>query len=374
MKKIAIISTHPIQYNAPLFKLLTERKKIEIKVFYTWENSKDKIYDQKFGKEIKWDIPILEGYNFSFVKNISQNQGSHHFKGIVNPSLNQEIEEWKADAILVYGWNFDSHLKAMKYFKGKIPVYFRGDSTILEESKNLKTLMRRIWLKYIYHFVDYAFYVGTNNKNYFLKHGLNEKQLLFAPHAIDNERFFDNTGEYSKKAKQWRTELGFNEEDKIIIFIGKFEKKKNPLIIIEAAKHFETDKNIKFLFVGNGQMETEMKQNSGKNVYFLPFQNQSVMPIVYRLGNILCLPSSYNETWGLVVNEALACGLQIIASSKVGCAVDLINNETGIIFESENIENLIETIKKISNSKNFFSNSIIKNYSFYQIATIFEKI
>jgi len=374
MKKLAIITTHPIQYNAPLFKLLSQRNKIAIKVFYTWEHSEEKVFDKKFGQEIKWDIPLLEGYEYVFVKNTSKHQSSHHFKGIINPTLNNEIMEWEADAILVYGWNFDSHLKAMKYFKGKIPVYFRGDSTILDESKNLKTLMRRIWLKYIYHFVDYAFYVGTNNKNYFLKHGLNEKQLLFAPHAIDNERFFDNTGEYSKKAKQWRQELGFKEEDKIIIFIGKFEKKKNPLIIIESAKHFETDKNIKFLFVGNGQLETEMKQNFGKNVYFLPFQNQSVMPIVYRLGNILCLPSSYNETWGLVVNEALACGLQIIASSKVGCAVDLINNETGIIFESEKIENLIEAIKKISNSKNFFSNSIIKNYSFYQIATIFEKI
>ena len=58
MKNLAIITTHPIQYNAPLFKLISERNKIKIKVFYTWEQSEDKIFDKIFGREIKWDIPL----------------------------------------------------------------------------------------------------------------------------------------------------------------------------------------------------------------------------------------------------------------------------------------------------------------------------
>ena len=135
MRNLAIITSHPIQYNAPLFKLISERKKIKIKVFYTWEQSKEKVFDEKFGKEINWDIPLLEGYDYTFVKNISKKPNSGSFKGVINPTLNKEIENWKADAILVFGWNHHSHFKAMRYFKGKIPVYFRGDSTLLMKSQ-----------------------------------------------------------------------------------------------------------------------------------------------------------------------------------------------------------------------------------------------
>ena len=68
-RRIAIITTHPIQYNAPLFQLLAERNIVSIKVFYTWEQSKDGEYDPDFGQHRNWDIPLLAGYDFEFVKN-----------------------------------------------------------------------------------------------------------------------------------------------------------------------------------------------------------------------------------------------------------------------------------------------------------------
>ncbi|MGN6533252.1 MAG: glycosyltransferase family 1 protein, partial [Ginsengibacter sp.] len=84
--RLAIITTHPIQYNAPLFSLLAKRNTINIKVFYTWGEKvlQDK-FDPGFGKNINWDIPLLEGYDFQFVSNISADPGSHHFGGIDNP-------------------------------------------------------------------------------------------------------------------------------------------------------------------------------------------------------------------------------------------------------------------------------------------------
>ncbi len=377
MKKLAIIITHPIQYYSPLFKLISERNKIKIKVFYTWEQSQEKVFDKKFGKEIKWDIPLLKGYDYTFVKNIAKKQGSGHFKGVINPTLIKEIENWEADAVLVFGWNHQSHFKAMRYFKSKIPIYFRGDSTLLDEKNEIKTILRRIWLKFVYRYIDYAFYVGTNNKKYYLKHGKKEKQLFFAPHAIDNERFSDENNKHTEEAKKWRLELGYKEKDIVIIFVGKFEQKKDPLIVIEAAKKL---KNINFLFVGNGELEQEMKKKAFnlKNILFLPFQNQSKIPIVYRLGNIFILPSKGpNETWGLGVNEAMACGLPIIVSDKVGCAADLVNNETnGYVFKSENLDDLINKIMELKeNHKNFGINSkiIIENWSFSEIAKTIEQ-
>jgi glycosyltransferase involved in cell wall biosynthesis len=347
LKKLAIITTHPIQYNAPIFKLLAERKNIQVKVFYTWENSKEGVFDKKFNQTIKWDIPLLDGYEYEFVKNTSKDQGSHRFRGIINPGLNKQIENWGANAILVYGWRFHSHFNAIRYFKGKIPVYFRGDSIILNQKPGLKTILRHIWLTYVYHFIDYALYVGTNNKNYFLKHGLSESQLIFVPHAIDNERFADKDGGFEKTAKKWRIDLGFMEDDLVFLFAGKFEKKKNPMFFINAARKLLKEPKVKFLLVGNGELENNMKKNSTENVIFLSFQNQSVMPVVYRLGDVFTLPSDGpDETWGLSVNEAMACGKAVLTSDMVGCTPDLVKiGENGFVFKANDFDDFIEKIQ-----------------------------
>lgn len=374
MKKLAVIITHPIQYYSPLFKLINERGKIRLKVFYTWSQSEKTMYDEKFGREIKWDIPLLEGYEYSFVKNTSKNPGSGTFRGVINPGLISEIENWQADAVLVFGWNHQSHFKAMRYFKGRIPVYFRGDSTLIDEKPGFKTFLRRKWLCFVYRYIDFAFFVGQNNKAYFLKHGLKEKQLIFAPHAIDNARFYDKTGEYTSKATTRRKEIGLSEKDTVFLFVGKFESKKNPLLLIKAARELP---EYKFLFVGNGVLEPQMRQEAGDNCYFLPFQNQSTMPVVYRLGDVFVLPSQGpGETWGLAVNEAMACGKPILVSDKTGCAPDLVKTAVnGYIFQSGNIRDLKEKITLFADNLNNLgqkSSERISDWSFEHIAKAIE--
>jgi glycosyltransferase involved in cell wall biosynthesis len=263
LEKLAIITTHPIQYNAPMFALLAVRAKVKIKVFYTWGKSvlKHK-FDPGFGKNISWDIPLLEGYEFSFIQNIAVDPGSHHFKGIDNPTLIAEIKNWKADAILVYGWNFKSHLKCLRYFHKKIPVYFRGDS-ILSGQQHLKSMLRKIVLKWVYSHVDFAFYVGTENKKYFLEVGLKNSQLVFAPHAVDNQRFTDEIGYYEDEAAQWRKQLGILPGELVIVYAGKLESIKNLdwLINIVLKKR---DLTIKLILVGNGPLEKKTERKNLK--------------------------------------------------------------------------------------------------------------
>ncbi len=167
MKKIAVVTTHPIQYYAPWFKLLAQRKNVEVKVFYTWSQSAEEVKDNIFGKTIKWDIPLLEGYNYEFIENLSKNPGTHHKNGIDCPELIGKITKWKPDAVLIFGWYLKSHLEAMKFFTGKIPVWFRGDSTLLDDKLGLRQVLRKYFLTYIYRFIDKAFYVGSQNKAYF---------------------------------------------------------------------------------------------------------------------------------------------------------------------------------------------------------------
>ena len=381
MKNLAIITTHPIQYYAPLFRLLTQRGKINVKVFYTWgEEAKGKIFDPGFGAMRSWDIPLLEGYSYEFVKNISKSPGSSHFGGIVNPDIIERIKVFNADALLVFGWAFNSHLKVVRHFKGIIPVYFRGDSTLLDEAPgfSLKKCARRLFLKWVYRNIDKAFYVGTNNKAYYKVHGLKEKQLVYAPHAIDNDRFDDKDGKYNEAAIQWKKELNISGNAMVVLFAGKLEGKKNPLFLIEAAKLL---RQFHFIIIGNGILEDEIKQQAInlKNVTVMPFQNQSMMPIVYRLADIFVLPShGPGETWGLALNEAMACEKIVVASNKCGGAIDLISEGKNGFVISPNSKAFIYALEKISQDEMLIasggkmSKEIIRQFSFSHIATEIE--
>lgn len=345
-KRLAIITSHPIQYNAPLFRLMNQSAtNYTIKVFYTLSQAEEKVFDKEFGRTVTWDIPLLEGYEYTFVKNTSKTPGSNHFNGIVNPTLNREIEEWKADAVLVFGWSYRSHLKALRHFHKKIPVLFRGDSTLLDEPPgfSIKKTARRLFLKWIYSYVDAALYVGSAGKEYFLKHGLKQDQLLFGPHAVDNLRFSNENSEYSQKSQEWRAGLGIGETDVVFLFAAKLIEKKDPELLIKAFIALSKP-NIWLIIVGNGALEKGLKEKyrSNPSIIFIDFKNQSEMPVVYRLGDVFVLPSKGpGETWGLAINEAMACGRAVIASDKGGCSYDLIVNEqNGYVFENGNIKSL----------------------------------
>jgi glycosyltransferase involved in cell wall biosynthesis len=373
LKKIAIITTHPIQYNAPLFAMLSKRGLIDIKVFYTWgKDVLNKKYDPGFNKIIEWDIPLLEGYEYTFVNNIALNPGSHHFKGIDNPTLIDEVKNWGASAVLVYGWSFKSHWKAIRFFNKKIRVYFRGDSTLIDENKGLKQFVRRMVLKYVYSKIDKAFYAGAANKAYFKKMGLNEKQLLFMPHAIENDRF-SPTNENVEAGQKLRQGLDIPADALVFLFVGKLEPKKQPGFLIESFVALKAD-NAYLIIAGSGELENSLLNTYASNSFikFMGFQNQHQMPAVYHCCDVFVLPSKGpNETWGLAINEAMAAGKAIIASNKCGASYDLIENDkNGFVFKSDNFNSLTTTL-------NFFVNNVtaaklmgeassemIKEYSF----------
>jgi len=369
--KLAIISTHPIQYYAPVFKLLHERGQVELKVFYTWGEDSQKSHDPGFNKTVKWDISLLDGYPYEWVKNTSTIPGSHNFKGIVNPELPKQIEAYKPDAILIYGWAYNGHLKAIRYFKNKVPVFFRGDSTLLNEQKGIKCFLKSIFLKWVYSHIHHAFYVGTNNKAYFKRYGLKENQLSYAPHAIDNARF---QTDHLQQAKELRASLNITDDDILILYAGKFEHVKNIKTLVSAFANI-TQPNVYLLLVGNGVDEPDLvsyaKTNGIKRLHFLNFVNQSYIPAVYQAADIYCLPS-ISESWGLAVNEAMACNKAVLVSNKVGCAIDLVfPEENGDIFEAANVDDLTKKLTQLINKgKNGllqmgeYSQQIIKNWDF----------
>jgi glycosyltransferase involved in cell wall biosynthesis len=117
---------------------------------------------------------------------------------------------------------------------------------------------------------------------------------------------------------------------------------KNPYFILELAQAC-VSLPISFVMVGDGHLKEDLQKCSkgSGNVLFLDFQNQSVMPAVYRMGDVFIMPS-VSETWGMGVNEAMACGRPVMASEKVGCAADLVlENKTGITFGAGDTEKCV---------------------------------
>lgn len=369
--RLAIITTHPVQYYAPLFQKLQDNGRIAFKVFYTAGAPDAVKFDKGFKKNVGWDISLLDGYDYEWVANISTMPGSDHFRGIVNPGLISQIYAFKPDAVLVYGWAYDSHLKVMRHFKHRIPVIFRGDSTLLDNQNPVKTILRHLVLKWIYNNIDYALYAGSNNKNYFKKLGIADKQLIFMPHAVDNNRYAANR---EIEAKLLRQKLGIGDTEIIILFAGKFENKKDPYLLLQAFKALNFS-NAHLLMAGNGELEGKLKLEAGSahKIHFMDFQNQSVMPVMYQAADLFCLPSKGPaETWGLAVNEAMACGKPVLVSDKVGCAADLIQEGyNGFIFSagsvttlSKKLKLLIEKGKKDLKIMGENSQEIIKKFSF----------
>ena len=379
-KRLAIVSTHPIQYNAPLFTLLAQQGAIEIFVFYTWgEKVLSQKFDPGFGKTIEWDIPLLHGYNFTFIENVAKVPGSHHFMGIDNPGLVNAIKVFKPDAVMVYGWAFKSHLQVLLYFHKKIPVLFRGDSTLLDETAGIKKLLRRLWLRWVYRHIDVALYAGSANKTYFAAHGVRDSQLQFLPHAVDNHRY--RTVGSSEVITTWRKDLCIPEDAILYLFAGKLEPKKNPGLLAEAFDAVGMV-NAHLLIAGNGILEAALKTTwAGKpHIHFIPFQNQSMMPSLYQTANVFVLPSQGpGETWGLAINEAMAAELAVIASNKCGAAFDLIKDGiNGYIFESGNPESLQSALEKTNDTiksatMGKASVALIKSWNYNIMAEIIER-
>ncbi len=348
MCKIAIVNTHPIQYYSPIYREIDYKEGVELRVFYGWRGLSEGGYDPGFGQNVSWDVPLLDGYDYTFAENTASDPGTHHFRGIVAPELISTVEDWGPDAVLIFGWNYQAHLRALRHFHGRVPVLFRGDSTLLDESPGPRKWLRRLFLRWVYRYVDGALYVGENNRDYFEAHGFGDDELTWVPHAVDNERFANAEGA-EDQASQWRRELGIPEQDHVVLFAGKLGPKKAPDVLIDAFLGLEQERT-HLAIVGSGPMEDELKERVGSHsrVHFLGFQNQSRMPVVYRLGDVFVLPSrGPGETWGLAVNEAMACEQPVVVSSNVGCAPDLVDEENGAVVPPEDTMALREALKSL---------------------------
>jgi glycosyltransferase involved in cell wall biosynthesis len=346
--RLAVITTHPIQYYAPWFRHITAETDSQLKVFYLWNPAATTLHDPGFDRDIVWDIPLLEGYDYEFVPNVSQRPGSGHYGGIDNPRLSSRLDNFAPDAALLIGYHYKSMHQLIFDRSRPYPLLLRGDSHRLarKDSWRVSSLLRRLTITHIFRRFAAFLYVGKANREYLRLHGAPETKLFFAPHAVDNDRF-SLTEEVARQGRAWRRELGISDQDLLIMFAGKVEHKKRPLDLLQAFARLRR-RDLALLFVGAGILEPELRQAAGRreNVFFASFQNQSLMPRTYAAADLFVLPSHGNqETWGLSVNEALSAKKPVIVSDHVGCGPDLVlPYENGLVFRAGNVASLANAL------------------------------
>ncbi len=386
MVRLGILASHPIQYHAPLFRRLAGTPDLDITVYFCHRPTAHQ-QGKGFGVPFQWDIDLTSGYKHVWLTNRSARPSVIDFRGCDTPEIREIIREGKYDAFMVHGWYLKSFWQAFNAcWRTRTPLLVRGDSHLGINSKKspaLRLLKRLLYPHFIKRF-DICLPYGKLSAEYFRYYGA--RNVVISPHFVDNGWFAELASCARKERGLIRSQWGLKQDAFVFLYAGKFIKWKQPSLPIEAIDLLKKRgiDNIALLMVGDGELRPMCEQTvreKGLPVCFAGFLNQSRMPQAYAASDCLLLCSDPGETWGMVVNEAMACGLPAIISSAIGCAPDLvIEGTTGYTYRSEDISELSELMMQLAMNPDHAQKlglsafEHIQNYSVENAAEVIHKV
>jgi glycosyltransferase involved in cell wall biosynthesis len=347
--RLGVLATHPIQYHAPLYRALAQQ--LDLTVFFAHQQTAQGQADAGFGVAFEWDVPLLDGYTHRFLNNRALEPSTQGFRGCDTPGIGPIIAEERFDAFLVNGWYNKSFWQAIRACWGTgTPLLVRGDSQLHTPRRwALRMAKELVYRTFIPRFDGYLV-VGTRAREYYSYYGARPERMFFVPHFVDNAYFAAQAARLRPEREDLRTRYGIREASRVFLFAGKFIPEKNPVDFVTAvAVLAQRHPDVEGVMVGDGALRPEIEaevERTGAPVHLLGFFNQSQMPKAYALADALVLPSQA-ETWGLVVNEAMASGRPVVVSSAVGCAPDLVDEgRTGHVFAPGDIKGLCSAMER----------------------------
>ncbi len=357
--KIIIVSAQPIQ-NPRTWQLLAEYDQVEMLMAYCtlpdpklWERGGEYINKTVF------DLPMLEGYPWVKLKNFSPLPQMGTFWGLMNLGLIKLVPKY--DVCLVHGHSYFSFWLAIfmaKFTRKKLLVssdatYIEGSQTSLSENNQKPSwknkLKKKIFPYFYNHFLDGLVVPSTAAQNFQLSLGVQENKIFVAPYVVDNE-LIKTIAEQTDRNKL-RAEWQIPEDALIVVFCAKFLPRKSPQDLLQAFSKV-TVPNSYLVLVGDGplkeSLETEVKQlNIEEKVRFLGLVKYSELPNVYTASDILVHPAEW-EPYGLIVNEAMICGIPVIVSNRVGAGYDLVQEGvTGYTYPCKDVEALARLLNQV---------------------------
>jgi len=358
--RLAYLVSHPIQYQAPLLRRIAQEPDIDLTVFFGSDFSVRSYQDEGFGVDVKWDVPLLEGYRHKFLPVIRDN-GTQTVTTPLNYGILSELRgrdgEPPFDLLWTHGYNMVNALQGMVAAKALgIPVLVRADMWLRDRPRSgPKLLFKTLFFQLLKHMVGGVLAAGTLNIEYWRHYLGNDVPLFLMPYAVDNDYFQRRSLEAAATRETFRRELGLDEARPIILFASKLQQRKHCSDLIDAYESLinnETGRQRPYLLiVGDGEERAALEQQATshglKDVRFCGFRNQSELPRFFDLASVFVLPARH-EPWGLVVNEAMNAGRAVILSDDIGCQPDLVTDGIeGYVFPVRDVNALTEALRRV---------------------------
>jgi glycosyltransferase involved in cell wall biosynthesis len=328
--RLGVLATHPIQYQAPLYAELARRGVVRLDVAFLSSDGAEPFYDPGFGVTLAWDIDLLGGYPSTLLPR-------RRMRG--KPAWLCSAGQWlrQQDIVVLHGHSDpDILLAAAACRLLGIPYLLRGDSQPESSATGPRKIARHLVAGTVVRNAAGALPIGQRNAAFYQRYG-GCLPLYIAPYSVDNERFQAASGAARPSRAERLASLGLDPRRPTVVFCGKLIPQKRPLDLIGAIERAGAAFNL--LLLGDGPLRGEVRDyEKGLPVRCLGFVNQSEIPGWYAAGDILALPSG-REPWGLVVNEAMACGLIPVVSDAVGCGPDLVDG-IGEVFPVGDVDAL----------------------------------
>lgn len=350
MLKVAIIQNIIVPYEIPLLELLGAEKNIDLKVFFckdTYKERKWKIIDSN-----AFDYEILKGLTFETPLFISS----------INPSIINKLNKFRPDLIIISGGylHLTSLLSIIYSRIAGIPIIYRSDETTYTR-QNISRLygLSSVIEKFIINKCNAIICPSKDSKDYHLKMGASKKKVFVSPYTTSNDNlYYKKSIKYRRRKNKIKMELGINQEN-VIIFVGQIIERKGLIYLLDSFKKLSIDRNIALVIIGDGPKLNFYKSycytNNLKNIYFPGFVDEDLKIKYYSISDVFVLPS-LKDHWGVVVNEAMLCGLPIILTKVTGAKEMVEVEKNGFIVDENDSNQIFIALKTM------FSNKIMINF------------
>ncbi len=355
--RLAYVVSHPIQYQAPLLRMLAADPGIELVVFFCSDFSLRAYRDSGFGADVHWDVPLTAGYHSVVLPRWRDTTRPRTFAPIARGFFRhfaRGVGGEPFDAVWVHGYSSVNTLHAMLAARALgLPVLLRAEPWLQDRKRSgWRLWIKRAFFTALRGFVSAVLPIGTRNAEYWDFYLGHRFPSFLMPYAVDNRRFASDT---SAETEQLRESFGLETGRSVILFASKLQERKHCDDLLQAylllIGTLPLGERPHLLIVGDGEqmplLRRSVEEAGAHLVRFTGFRNQTELPGIFALSTVFVLPSVH-EPWGLIVNEAMAAGLPVIVSDAVGCAVDLVQDgANGFSFPARDIPSLTTALRAV---------------------------
>jgi glycosyltransferase involved in cell wall biosynthesis len=351
--RVLLVSSHPVQYATPIFRLLAQDSRVDIQVAYCSLQGAESNFDPDFGVQVKWDIPLLDGYPWVLVPNRCWAPRVGSFFGLFNPGIWRLIRRGNFDAVVLFtGYIYVTFWVAIAAAQTSgIPVLFGTDATTLRarDGKRWKLAVKKLLLPAVFRLADVVVIPSEASRQFIINMGIPRSRVSLTPFVVDNDWWERRAAEVDRGAV--RRTWDVPEEAMVALFCAKLQPWKRPLDALCAFAEANV-KNSYLVFAGEGPERASLEAKAkflgvAERTRFLGFVNQSGLPLVYRSSDLLIL-SSESDACPVVVCEAMLCGCPVALSDEIHGRFDLVSDgKTGFIYPCGDVDALAAVLRRV---------------------------